>query len=77
MTDTTPTNDAHEPASERRGAFADEAGRDDPGLLREYIAFMRDHRKWWLTPLLIAMGLIGLLVLLTSTPLGAALYTLF
>ena len=57
--------------------FAEEAGADDPGLVREYLAFMREHRKWWLTPLLIALGLIGVLVLLTSTPLGAALYTLF
>ena len=70
-------SDEPERASTDTKSFADEAAGEDPGLLREYLAFMREYRKWWLTPLVIALLLIGVLVLLTSTPLGAALYTLF
>ncbi|MCB9729739.1 MAG: hypothetical protein H6744_05545 [Deltaproteobacteria bacterium] len=39
--------------------------------------YLRQTRKWWLTPILIVMVLIGVLLLVSSTPLSPFVYTLF
>jgi len=47
------------------------------GLLRDLWGFMRENKKWWLLPLLVAFVLLGLLVFLSSTGLAPFIYTLF
>jgi len=47
------------------------------GLLVELWDFLREHRKWWLTPILLALLLLGALVLLGGTGAGPFLYSLF
>ena len=32
-------------------------------LMKELWLFVKEERKWWLTPILVVLGLIGLLVL--------------
>ena len=32
-------------------------------LLKEFWLFLRQEKKWWLVPMLVVMGLIGVLVL--------------
>ncbi|MCA8944348.1 MAG: hypothetical protein KDB80_17415 [Planctomycetes bacterium] len=53
------------------------AGASDRGLLGEFLGFMADNSKWWLTPFLIVFGLLGLVVLLGSTGAAPFIYTLF
>jgi len=46
-------------------------------LPREFLLFIRQNKKWWLIPILIALALIGLLAALGSTGAGPFIYTLF
>ncbi len=47
-------------------------------FLRDLWNFMRDRKKWWLTPVIIALLLIGgLIVLGGSSVLAPLIYTLF
>ncbi len=54
---------------------AAKGGREN--LVMELVGFMRDNKKWWLLPILVAFLLVGALVLLTATPAAPFIYTLF
>jgi hypothetical protein len=47
------------------------------GILRELWGFMKQNKKWWLLPLIIALLVFGLLVVLSGTGLAPFIYTLF
>ena len=47
------------------------------GFLAELWSFVRENKKWWLIPILVALLLFGLLVLLSGTGLAPFIYTLF
>jgi hypothetical protein len=67
-----------EDPNERDDAFAEvskAAGRQ--GFVPELWDYLRQTKKWWLTPILIVMVLIGALLLASSTPLSPFVYTLF
>lgn len=55
---------------------AGEEGRES--IVTEFVYFLRENKKWWLTPIIIVLGLVGLLVYLGATS-GAApfIYALF
>lgn len=54
------------------------AGRSkDPGLIREFIGFMNENKKWWLSPILLVLLLLGALVLLGGSGLAPFIYSLF
>ncbi len=67
-------------SDERRGRHDDferaAAGRRT-GSLAEFWAFARQNKKWWLTPIIVILLLVGLLILTTSTGVGALIYPLF
>jgi hypothetical protein len=47
-------------------------------LLREFWAFMRVRKKWWLLPIIIVMLLVGsLLVFAQGSALAPFIYTIF
>jgi hypothetical protein len=58
-------------------AFQDEARQARPGLLREFWEFLKYNKKWWLLPILLVLLLIGLLVVLAGSGVGAFMYTVF
>jgi hypothetical protein len=47
------------------------------GILREVWGFMKQNKKWWLLPLILALLVFGLLVVLSGTGLAPFIYTLF
>jgi hypothetical protein len=57
--------------------FAAQAEERRYGTLAELVAYMRSTRKWWLTPIIATLVLIGGLVLLSSTAAAPFIYTLF
>ena len=57
--------------------FAEQATSTPPGLIREFWDFLRYNKKWWLTPIILVILLIGVLVFLGSTPAAPFIYTLF
>ncbi len=48
-----------------------------PGLISEFIAFLKENKKWWLLPILLVIGLLGVLVFFSGTPIAPFIYTLF
>jgi hypothetical protein len=57
--------------------FAKAAEAPSPGLLVEFWDFLRTNKKWWLLPILVVLGLIGVLVLLSSSAVAPFIYPLF
>ena len=65
---------------EKRGGedrFEEAAEGKSAGVFGEFWAFLRENKKWWLLPLLIALVLVGGLIVLSSTALAPFIYTLF
>lgn len=62
-----------EPASD----FARQAEESAPGVLREFYDFLDENKKWWLTPIIVVLLLVGLLVLAAGTGFAPFIYTLF
>lgn len=47
-------------------------------LIREFWLFLKVRKKWWLAPIVIIMGLLGLLIVTTQgSALAPFIYTLF
>lgn len=57
--------------------FAAQASGDRTGLASEFTDFLRENKKWWLAPIVIAILGLGLLVLLGGTAAAPFIYTLF
>ena len=60
-----------------KNPFEKAAESADQSLGAELIAWLRQNRKWWLIPLILTVGLIGVLTLLASTGAAPFLYTLW
>ena len=57
--------------------FLDEAEQQDVGLVREFWDFLRTNKKWWLTPIIVALLLMTALIFLTASPAAPFIYALF
>lgn len=48
------------------------------GILKEFISFIIARKKWWLIPVILFLGLLGmLLVLAEGSAVAPFIYTLF
>lgn len=59
------------------GHFADLADESDRGLVLEFWDFLRYNKKWWLTPIILVILLVGMLVALSGTAAAPFIYTLW
>ena len=57
--------------------FRREAEGPQAGLVREFWEFLKHNKKWWLAPIVIVILVIGLLVVLSGSGVGAFMYTIF
>lgn len=57
--------------------FLDAAGTESPGLVGEFVGFMRDNAKWWILPFLIVFALLGVALVLGGTGAAPFIYTMF
>ena len=67
------------PGDERPQAasdFAQQAAEAQPGLVAEFVDFLRYNKAWWLTPIIIVLLLFGLAFVL-SPAAAPFIYTLF
>lgn len=53
------------------------ANEEQPSLAAEFFGFLSENKKWWLLPILILIGVFGILVALASTGAAPFIYTLF
>lgn len=56
----------------------EQAGEERPmSLMEEFWLFIREEKKWWLTPIVLVLLLAGVAIFLTSTGAAPFIYTLF
>jgi uncharacterized RDD family membrane protein YckC len=47
-------------------------------IIREFFQFLREHKKWWIAPILVFLVLFGVLVIFaSSSALAPFIYSLF
>lgn len=49
----------------------------NPGFLSELGQFLRENKKWWLTPIVLVLLLMGILIVLGSGVAAPFIYPLF
>jgi hypothetical protein len=64
-------------ARDRDTDFLAASRRPRASLVRELFDLLRTHKKWWLTPLVVTLLLLGLLSLLAGSSVAPFIYTLF
>jgi hypothetical protein len=57
--------------------FLNQADQPAPGIVREFWEFLRDNKKWWITPIVLVLLLVTALIFLSSTAAAPFIYTLF
>lgn len=57
--------------------FAEQSEGQRRSLVREMIAFIVEGKKWWLTPIIAILLLLGLFIILGGTAAAPFIYTLF
>jgi len=66
-----------QPGDKGGSDFASQAEETRPGLLAELWEFLRHNKKWWLTPIILVLLLIGAPILLAGTAAAPFIYPLF
>ncbi len=66
MSDLKPTNDFEQAGQQKQA-----------GIVQEFIAFLRENKKFWMIPLLLALLALGALLILGGTAAAPFIYTLF
>lgn len=57
--------------------FERQADQRQSGLFAEVLQYLAQNRKWWLTPIIIVLLLIGGIVALAGTGAAPFIYTIF
>lgn len=66
------------PASDDESETLEQLARKpEAGLFREFIAFLREYRAWWLVPILVSLALLAALLFLGGTGAAPFIYSLF
>lgn len=57
--------------------FAQQAAESSPSFISELWGYMKQNKKWWLTPILLVLILMGVLLVLAASGAAPFIYTLF
>jgi hypothetical protein len=60
--------------SDRRTAFEQASAESRPSLAAEFLYFLSHSKKWWLLPILIVLGLVGLLAMFGASGVAPFIY---
>jgi len=63
--------------SEDKNAFEQAGEESRESIVSEFIHFLGENKKWWLTPIILVLALVGLLVFLAGSGAAPFVYTLF
>jgi len=63
--------------SSSRPDFAAQAELAPRGFARELWDFIRVNKKWWLTPIILVLLVLGALIIIGGTAAAPFIYTLF
>lgn len=62
---------------DQRNTFAEQARQQRSGLVAELVDFLKNNKKWWLTPIVLVLLIVGALIMLSGTAVAPFIYTLF
>jgi hypothetical protein len=65
------------PSTQNPRDFARRAELKSSGIFAELWSFLRHNKKWWMTPIVIVLMLMGVLVFLAGSGAAPFIYTLF
>lgn len=65
------------PESSAASDFARRAEEKPPGLVAEFVDFLIHNKKWWLTPIILVLLLLGLLAFFSSGPAAPFIYQMW
>lgn len=57
--------------------FREQARTGQRGILAEFFDFVLHNKKWWLTPVIVLLLLVGALVVLGGSGVAPFIYSLF
>lgn len=66
-----------ETKSEAQSEFERLGEEEQLSLVSEFVLFIKENKAWWMIPILLVLGGVGLLVVLSSTGAAPFIYTLF
>lgn len=46
-------------------------------LVEEFWQFIRENKAWWMIPILVCLGILGIVIVMASTGAAPFIYTLF
>lgn len=64
-------------SDQKPNEFEQASQQEQSGIVKEFIAFLGENKKFWLIPLLLAFLAIGALLVLGGTAAAPFIYTLF
>ncbi|MBS0260851.1 MAG: hypothetical protein JSS02_02755 [Planctomycetes bacterium] len=69
--------DPQQPPQSAPSEFEQAGQEQAPSLAAEFWLFITESKKWWMIPILVVMGLVGVLILLSATGFAPFIYTIF
>jgi hypothetical protein len=57
--------------------FEREASQAQSGIIGEFVDYLRQNKKWWITPIVIVLLMVGALVVFGGSAAAPFIYTLF
>jgi hypothetical protein len=60
-----------------RSEFERAAGEAQGGLISEFVDYLRQNKKWWITPIVVVLLMVGALVIFGGSAAAPFIYTLF
>lgn len=64
-------------ADAKQESFEQLAADQQPGIVTEFVDFLKHNKKWWLLPILLVIGAVGLLAAMAGSGAAPFIYTLF
>ncbi|MCH2126815.1 MAG: DUF5989 family protein [Pirellulaceae bacterium] len=61
-------------SNEKKSAFEQVTEKSNRGVIGEFWDFLKYSKKWWLTPVLIAVLLFGALVIVSGSSIAPLIY---
>lgn len=69
------TDEKKQPTKDSAADFSQQAEEKPLGLIAEFWDFLIHNKKWWITPIILVLLLVGLLVALSSSAAAPFIYT--
>jgi hypothetical protein len=56
----------------------EKASQEKPvGIVREFLQFLAENKKWWLLPIIVVLALLSLLAVFAASGISWTIYTMF